>query len=331
MWKSLLKQLNINSLISISHHSETDSQTECFNQKIKTEFCFYMNHLQNNWVCWLSVIEFADNNAVNKFIKITPFYFNKGFSLCMFFSSDITKAITVQEKLQICSVMEIARIMNRILLVACDNLTKAQGDIIKQANCWCCVENFVIKNEVMINIWNFISNWLMRALNDKRCEPFRILQQFHFFYKLNVSSEWYITDIFHINDFMRVTDSRWSPLTEQRNPLPEPAVINDENQTEWMLEEILNLWYSELSCCLQYKVCWTDCDPDFIWYNADGDEFWNVLKALQKYHAYHFNKSDLQFIELKLICHQSTRADWKEIWNVILKVVSDSLLLLYWV
>ena len=48
MWKSLLKQLNINPLISISHHPETDGQMKCFNQKVKTEFCFYINHLQNN-------------------------------------------------------------------------------------------------------------------------------------------------------------------------------------------------------------------------------------------------------------------------------------------
>ena len=42
----------------------------------------------------------------------------------MFFNLDITKADTVQEKLQIHSVMKIARIMNRILLIAHDNLTK---------------------------------------------------------------------------------------------------------------------------------------------------------------------------------------------------------------
>ena len=48
MWKSLLKQLNINSLISISHHLKTDNQIKCFNQKIKTEFHLYINHLQNN-------------------------------------------------------------------------------------------------------------------------------------------------------------------------------------------------------------------------------------------------------------------------------------------
>ena len=87
-------------------------------------FQLYVNHLQNNWVCWLLIIKFTDNNAVNKFIKMTSFYFNKDFSSCMSFNSNITKTVTVQEKLQIHSVTEIARIMNRILLVAYDNLTK---------------------------------------------------------------------------------------------------------------------------------------------------------------------------------------------------------------
>ena len=134
MWKSLLKQLNINLLISISHHSKTDSQTEHFNQKIKIRFQLYMNHLQNNWVHWLSIIKFTDNNAVNKFTKITPFYFNKDFSPHISFNPDITKAVTAQKKLQIHSATKITKIMNRILSVIYDNLTKVQGDIIRQAN-----------------------------------------------------------------------------------------------------------------------------------------------------------------------------------------------------
>ena len=99
MWKSLLKQLSINSLISIFHHSKTDSQTEHFNQKIKTKLCLYVNHLQDDWVCWLSIVKFVNNNAVNKSIKMTSFYFNKGFSPHMSFSPDITKADTTQKKL----------------------------------------------------------------------------------------------------------------------------------------------------------------------------------------------------------------------------------------
>ena len=246
MWKSLLKQLSINSLISISHHSETDDQMECFNQKVKIELQLYINHLQNNWVCWLLIVKFTDNNVVNKFIKMTSFYFNKGFSLCMSFSSDIMKTVIMQEKLQICSATEIARIMDRILSIIHNNLTKTQSNMVRQMNCWHCLENFAVGDEVIINIWNFVSNWPTRALNDKKCELFRILQQFHFFYKFNVPPEWYATDIFYASDLIRATDPKWPPLTEQRNPLPESAVINDENQTEWTLEEILNLQYSEL-------------------------------------------------------------------------------------
>ena len=40
----------------------------------------------------------------------------------------------MQKKLQICSVTEIAKIINRILLIIYDNFIKAQNDIIRQAN-----------------------------------------------------------------------------------------------------------------------------------------------------------------------------------------------------
>ena len=144
--------------------------------------------------------------------------------------------------------------MNRILLITYDNLTKTQSDIIKQANHQCHIKDFALKNEIIINTQNFISNQFTKTLNDKRYKLFRILQQFHFFYKLNVSSEWYTIDIFYANDLTKATDPKQPPLTEQRNPLPEPAVINNENQTEWVLEEILNSQYSEPNHHLQYKI-----------------------------------------------------------------------------
>ena len=162
-------------------------------------------------------------------------------------------------------------------------------------------------------------------------EFFRILQQFHSFYKLNILSEWYITDIFHISNFIKATDSKQLPLTEQRNPLPESAVINNENQAEWVFKKILNSQYSELSHHFQYKVCWSDYDSDSTWYNTDSNEFQNISEVLHKYHVWYFNKLNLQFIELKLICHQSTRADQKEIQNTVSEVILDSLLLLYWI
>ena len=203
--------------------------------------------------------------------------------------------------------------------------------MVRQANYWYHLEDFAVGDEVIINIWNFVSDWSTRALNDKKHKSFRILQQFHFFYKLDVFSEWYATDIFHVSNLIRVTDPKQLPFTEQRNPLLKLAVINNKNQAEWVLEEILNLQYSGSNCHLQYKVHWFDCDSDSTWYNADSDEFQNALKALYEYHAQYFNKSDLQLIESKLICHQLTKADQKEIQNTVSEIISGSLLLLYWV
>ena len=54
-----------------------------------------------------------------------------------------------------------------------------------------------------------------------------------------------------------------------------------------------------------------------------------MLKTLQKYHTHYFNKLDSQFIELKLIHHQSTKAGQKEIQNTVSEIVLDLLLLSY--
>ena len=89
---------------------------------------------------------------------MTPFYLNKGFSPHMSFNPDITKAATAQKKLQIHSVTEIAKIMNRILSVTHDNLTKAQSDMIKQANHQHHMKDFAVRDEVIINTQNFVSD-----------------------------------------------------------------------------------------------------------------------------------------------------------------------------
>ena len=80
--------------------------------------------------------------------------------------------------------------------------------MIKQANYQCHIKDFTVKNEIIINIWNLVSDWPTRALNDKKHKSFRILQQSHFFYKFNVFFEWYIIDIFYVSDFTRVTSSK---------------------------------------------------------------------------------------------------------------------------
>ena len=63
--------------LSTAYHSETDSQTEKQNQELECYFWSYVNYFQDNWVQWLPLAEFAANNIVSKFAKMTSFFANK--------------------------------------------------------------------------------------------------------------------------------------------------------------------------------------------------------------------------------------------------------------
>ena len=78
-WKFLCKKLNINAKLFTVWHSETNGQTERFNEIIRQYFRTYVNYLQNGWFEWLSLIEFVGNNIEFEIIKITPFFANKNF------------------------------------------------------------------------------------------------------------------------------------------------------------------------------------------------------------------------------------------------------------
>lgn len=62
LWKSLRKRLRIKPSLSTAFHPQIDDQTERANRDVKQglrTYCFYM---QDDWVRWLPMVEFSDNN-----------------------------------------------------------------------------------------------------------------------------------------------------------------------------------------------------------------------------------------------------------------------------
>ena len=59
----------------------------------------------------------------------------------------------------------------------------------------------------------------------------------------------------------------------QKNDLPEPIVVDNEN--EWEVEDILDSRLYGRGKRLQYRVKWKGFDTDLKWYNADDDQFEN--------------------------------------------------------
>jgi hypothetical protein len=56
-----------------------DAQTDRQNKTVKQYLRTYVNNLQDDWVYWLPLAEFAHNNNLHASTRVTLFYAEKGF------------------------------------------------------------------------------------------------------------------------------------------------------------------------------------------------------------------------------------------------------------
>ncbi|MBW0477046.1 hypothetical protein O181_016761 [Austropuccinia psidii MF-1] len=73
-WTQLCQQLKISRDLSNASHPETDGQTERLNQILEQYLCMYVSYHHNYWYTWLSLAEFAYNNAEHSSTKQSPFF-----------------------------------------------------------------------------------------------------------------------------------------------------------------------------------------------------------------------------------------------------------------
>ena len=74
LWKSMCKQLKIKVNLFTAYHLKTDSQTEQVNQNVECDLWMYCNYMQDDWVKWLLMVKFSDNNNVFSVTSLSPFW-----------------------------------------------------------------------------------------------------------------------------------------------------------------------------------------------------------------------------------------------------------------
>ena len=115
VWQTFCKILDIKCKLFIAFHLEIDEQIERVNQNIEKQLRQYCNYMQNDWDVWLSMIEFANNNAMFATIELSSFFINKKFHSRMnFFSNSISYIIT-RKRLLIVKAKNIIDTMQNIL------------------------------------------------------------------------------------------------------------------------------------------------------------------------------------------------------------------------
>ena len=74
--RELYKALYIEGNSFTVYYSQTNSQTECINQKIEQYLYLYVNYKQSDWAEQLAIAEFAYNNREHSVTKFSLFYVN---------------------------------------------------------------------------------------------------------------------------------------------------------------------------------------------------------------------------------------------------------------
>jgi len=87
VWKHLCKTLQIAIKLSTAFHPKTDGQTERMNAEMERYLRSYINYLQDDWVQWLCMAEFAANSLPSTATTVSPFFANRGFEPCMSFDA----------------------------------------------------------------------------------------------------------------------------------------------------------------------------------------------------------------------------------------------------
>jgi len=71
--------MKIDARLSTAFHPETDGQTERVNAIMEQHLRAYVSYLQDDWVDYLFLAEFAGNNLISDTTTLSPFYANLGY------------------------------------------------------------------------------------------------------------------------------------------------------------------------------------------------------------------------------------------------------------
>ena len=88
-WKHLCHTLKIEPCLSTAFYPQTDGQTERINAVVEQHLRAYVSYLQDDWVDYLFLAEFAGNNQVSETTTVLPFFANLGYHPGCDFELDI--------------------------------------------------------------------------------------------------------------------------------------------------------------------------------------------------------------------------------------------------
>ncbi len=285
MWKSLCKRLQIIASLFTAYHSEINDQTKWVNQDVERELRIYCNYMQNDWVKWISMIEFSDNVNMFSIISMISFYFNKEFHSWMSFNSDTTDYEITHEWIKARKANNIVIQMKELLNFNHQQLKKTKLIIEAQINKHRRNITYEVNDWVWLSFRNVKTMRLCKDLKDKQLNLYQITVKVSIFYHLHLSvSMKHLHSMFSLKLLWLYSEDS---LSEQHSESLRSITIKDDEH--WKIDDILN--FKRYQDQIQYKVKWKDLDRNDEWYYVDKEKFNDSEKVLNEFHKLYSSKS----------------------------------------
>ena len=175
--KRLLQRLGITSAKSTAFHPQSDGQSEISNQFIEQYLRAYTNHLQDDWVEWLPIAEFAANNHVSETTKMTPFFATYGYHPRMDFNHEPMKiAVAGAARFTTGKAEEFADDMERLHQVLRQEIAWAQTRY-EQRSASKAVTTIRVGDQVWLDARHLRTDRPAKKLDSKNLGPFEVIEQ----------------------------------------------------------------------------------------------------------------------------------------------------------
>ncbi len=128
IWKHICKMLKIDVKLLMMYHFEIDDQIKKVNAVMKHYFRVFINYMQDDWVKWLSEVEFIINNTSSLITLTLLFLINLSQNLRLDFKSfkSLLKNLMFQARDKLINVKEFIKKMKKLTEHLRDEMLIAQ-------------------------------------------------------------------------------------------------------------------------------------------------------------------------------------------------------------
>jgi len=284
VWKHMCKMLKIDAKLSTMYHSEIDDQIKRVNAVIKHYLRVFVNYMQNDWVKWLSEVEFVVNNASSSITLASFFLINSSQNSRLDFKSSesLLENLTFQAQDKLINVEEFIKKMKKLTEHLRDEMFIAQiiyefNVNLSRRSC----SRYFVEDEVWLNVRNLSIAHLVVKLDDRNVDFFKIKRVFKnnsLIIELNLSAFMKIHSIFHVILLSHIASDS---LSNQHQKSWELVVIENDERF-WYVNSILNFKRDRCynSFLLKYYIDWEDHFSTWKSFHLLN----NYEQALDEYH-----------------------------------------------